>query len=358
MILPYKHAKYITYPNVREKEYIITDQGTIIDLVYKRVVRYFLDKDGYMRVALRVKENSNGRPSMNFSIHRIVAWEFCENPNPEMYNVVNHLDGRVMHNDSTNLEWTSVAGNTQHAETNGLRTSRGEKNRTSIFNEGFAHQVCKLYEEGYSPLDVYHKFYGYDPVRSKAEKSLYFFFYNLKKKTIWPHVTSQYEYSIDIPLNQTEKVFMPNEGSLFSEENVRWICERLEENKPPREITDLIFESKMPNFDINGRKRRNIREAIGRISRGDVWWNISKEYDLPTVVYDRHLDDTRFNEAFRQLIDEGKLQSTIIRDVSKEFSVSQNYVKFHLQKYLREHGFDIKFNSYKKQHSEAGSQMQ
>ena len=125
---------------------------------------------------------------------------------------------------------------------------------------------------------------------------------------------------------------MPNEGSLFSEENVRWICERLEENKPPREITDLIFESKMPNFDINGRKRRNIREAIRRISRGDVWWNISKEYDLPTVVYDRHLDDTRFNEAFRQLIDEGKLQSTIIRDVSKEFSVSQNYVKFHLQK--------------------------
>ena len=349
MILPYKHAKYITYPNVREKEYIITDQGTIIDLVYKRIVRYFLDKDGYMRVSLRVKENENGRPSMNFSIHRIVAWEFCENENPSVNNVVNHLDGIIMHNDSANLEWTTAAGNTQHANAHGLRKSCGEGNATSVYNEGFVRQVCKLYEQGYTPLDVYHKFYGYEPVRSKAEKSLYFLFYNLKKKVAWPHIASQYNYSIDIPRNQVEKVFRPNENSLFSEENVRWICEQLERNVPASEIATMIMESKMPNFTVGDHTRRNIREAVGRISRGDVWWNIVKEYNLPTIVYNRHADDTQFNEAFRQMIDEGKLQSTIVRDVSKEFSVSQNYVKFHLQKYLREHGFETKFNSYEKQ---------
>lgn len=358
-ILPYKHAKYVTYPNVRKKEYIITDQGTIIDLVYKRVVRYYLDKDGYMRVSLRVENPTSSKPSMNFGIHRLVAWEFCDNDDPEVKRIVNHMDGRVMHNESTNLEWTTVAGNTQHADDHNMRNTQGDKNVTSIYNENFVHRICSLYEQGYEPMDVYHKFFGYSPLRSKADKSVYTLLYTLKKKAGWPHITSQYNYPIEINRRRTEKVFLPKASSLFSEENVRWICKQLENGVTVPELANMAMDLQMPNFDPGEHTKRHIRDSIGRIYRGDAWRNISCEYNIPSVVYDLRGNETRFNEAFRQMIDQGMLQSAIIKTVSKEFNVSQNYVRFNLQKYLREHGFETAFNSYKKNDDEnAGSQMQ
>lgn len=358
MLLPYKHAKYVTYPEVREKEYIITDQGTIVDLVYKRIVRYFLDKDGYMRVTLRVNKRSTGKTSANFGVHRLVAWEFCENDDPQAKTVVNHLDARIMHNEPSNLEWTTVAGNTQHADMHELRHIRGDKNVTSIYSEYFVRQICKLYEEGYMPMDVYHKFYGYEPLHSKADKAIYKLLYSLKKKAAWPDVVAEYNYSTEIEKNRTEKVFAPTQNSLFSEENVRWICERLQSGIPARDVAASVIDGQLPNFDMGDHTPRQIRDAVGRISRGDVWWNIVKDYNLPTIVYDRCARDDRFNESFRQLIDQGLLQSKIIMIVAKEFNVAQTYVRFHLQNYLREHGFVPKYNTYVKVNENTGSQVQ
>jgi hypothetical protein len=47
----------------------------------------------------------------NIRIHRLVAIAFVDNPNPDIYNFVNHKDHDKTNNHYKNLEWTDQAGN-------------------------------------------------------------------------------------------------------------------------------------------------------------------------------------------------------------------------------------------------------
>ena len=64
------------------------------------------------------------------SIHRLVAFAFCSNPNK--YNHVNHIDGNKSNNNSENLEWVTCSQNHKHAFKIGLRVpTKGELSGTS-----------------------------------------------------------------------------------------------------------------------------------------------------------------------------------------------------------------------------------
>ena len=67
---------------------------------------------------LRVKLSKNGE-KRRFLVHRLVADAFVTNPNPEVNNVVNHLDCDIHNNSAENLEWTTRSGNLLHASKNG-----------------------------------------------------------------------------------------------------------------------------------------------------------------------------------------------------------------------------------------------
>jgi hypothetical protein len=49
-----------------------------------------------------------------YALHRIMASTFIENLEPEIYNVVNHIDGNKLNNSAANLEWTTIKGNNIH----------------------------------------------------------------------------------------------------------------------------------------------------------------------------------------------------------------------------------------------------
>lgn len=53
-------------------------------------------------------------------IHRLVAFAFINNPKPEEYNQVNHIDGNKKNNKIENLEWCNNSMNQLHAYKNGL----------------------------------------------------------------------------------------------------------------------------------------------------------------------------------------------------------------------------------------------
>ena len=59
------------------------------------------------------------------TLHRLVALAFCEGYEPNL--TVNHIDGNKTNNAPGNLEWISLAKNTEHQWRTGLATGIGEE---------------------------------------------------------------------------------------------------------------------------------------------------------------------------------------------------------------------------------------
>lgn len=62
-------------------------------------------------------------------VHKLVASAFVNNPDPNVYTEVNHIDGDKQNNFPENLEWVTHQQNMQHARINGLYTDQGRRNR-------------------------------------------------------------------------------------------------------------------------------------------------------------------------------------------------------------------------------------
>lgn len=63
------------------------------------------------------------------SIHRLVAEAFIENPQPDTFDQVNHIDANKSNNCVDNLEWCNEKLNMEHASRNGLINKDSEKRK-------------------------------------------------------------------------------------------------------------------------------------------------------------------------------------------------------------------------------------
>ena len=103
------------------------------------------NSDGYLRVRLW----KNGEKHQ-FFVHRLVADAFVVNPNPEVNDVVNHLDCDIHNNSAENLEWTTRSGNMLHAYENGRldRTPEWKANARKAQERGGTHVLGTNISDG------------------------------------------------------------------------------------------------------------------------------------------------------------------------------------------------------------------
>jgi hypothetical protein len=107
--------KIITYPGIKENAYIVTDDG-VVKKADGTEIKQRYEKDGYKVVNLR---SADGKPRTQ-KVHRLVAWEFCENDDPEKKPQVNHINEVKDDNRADNLEWCTHTYNINY----GMRTSK------------------------------------------------------------------------------------------------------------------------------------------------------------------------------------------------------------------------------------------
>ena len=107
------------------------------------MLRQCPDKDGYFTCVL-CKNNI----CINGGVHRIVAKAFVENPKPNEYPIVNHIDCNNQNNRSDNLEWCNNSHNIKHAYRNGrCRDQRGEKHNLAVLTADKVLWIRKNYIE-------------------------------------------------------------------------------------------------------------------------------------------------------------------------------------------------------------------
>lgn len=137
--------------SVRREEYDFIDKaGRKYHREAKIISGHIHPQAGYVGCHYRTDEG-NSRTRM---LHQIVMDTFNPNPNPELYDQINHIDGVKTNNCLNNLEWSNTKLNMQHASKMGLinRDSEKRKQQCKINSlksyEVNRHPVVEYDEEG------------------------------------------------------------------------------------------------------------------------------------------------------------------------------------------------------------------
>ena len=103
--------------NEKEKfvleNYDIFENNTIYSKFTNKFLKLRTDKDGYFDVTLVYNKKGNRMP---FRLHRLIALKYI--PNLDNYKIINHKNLNKQDNRIENLEWCTVAKNTQHGYDN------------------------------------------------------------------------------------------------------------------------------------------------------------------------------------------------------------------------------------------------
>lgn len=103
----------------------------------------WLGRNGYYYVAVKM-----GTTRPKFLVHRLVASAFCEGFDPALS--VNHIDGNKHNNLPSNLEWVTLARNTEHQWGTGLIDIRGVRHPSCKLTDDQVRHVLKCLASGAS----------------------------------------------------------------------------------------------------------------------------------------------------------------------------------------------------------------
>ena len=110
--------------------YEVSNMGKVRSVYrYRRVLKPMISNTGYERVDL-----FKNRRREQFSVHRLVAMAFIDNPNAKPF--VNHKDEHKLNNSADNLEWVTHVENCRYGTAITRRTEHLDYSKRRINNAG------------------------------------------------------------------------------------------------------------------------------------------------------------------------------------------------------------------------------
>lgn len=107
------HNNNLRHAFLEEKpNYIIYNDGRLFSIKSGKFIKPTAYTGGYLRYHIYI----DGKNTV-YKVHRLVAKYFVHNPNPEIYNEVNHKDGNKTNNNADNLEWCDRKYNIHYSKT-------------------------------------------------------------------------------------------------------------------------------------------------------------------------------------------------------------------------------------------------
>jgi hypothetical protein len=227
--------------------YYACKEGFLFDIKQEKFIDGSIDKDGYLLVNLRHKDNSRAR----YKKHRVILQTFNPVPNYKELQV-NHKNGNKADNNIINLEWCTAKENVEHSIITKLRDPELDR---SVINESECRNFCRMLEQGYSPKMIAQYYYTNKEDIEKYARIIG----DIKTKGNLSSISN-----INVPYKYGK--FRSNSYTIFEIEK---ICELLENNNlSVKDISFLIFR------DYN----KKYRDDIKAIKNHKQFTQVSKYY--------------------------------------------------------------------------------
>lgn len=120
----------IVYVNTIKTDYEISNLGNVRR--NNRVLQPGFNNNYYqVKICYYIEKE---RKTKLFSIHRLVALHFVENPDPKNKKYVDHVDGNYLNNNCKNLRWSTLKENSNNINTINKTKERLSKKVKMIYN--------------------------------------------------------------------------------------------------------------------------------------------------------------------------------------------------------------------------------
>lgn len=133
--------------NIRSTDYYRVRSKTTKAFHKGHMIKPNISNTGYLRVCLMAQINKK----KNFSIHRLVAMTFLENPHN--LPLVNHKDGNKLNNYVGNLEFVTASENVKHSYINKLSLS-GENHPYAKLTNNQVLEIRNKLQQGHRGCDL------------------------------------------------------------------------------------------------------------------------------------------------------------------------------------------------------------
>jgi hypothetical protein len=125
------------------ENYEVSTLGEVRNVKTRKTLKVYSNSLGYLQIELWYKDKRK-----KYYLHRLVSLAFI--PNHENKSDVNHRDGCKLHNEVTNLEWTTRKENIHHAVKAGLKKGLiGSNNIKVVLSEEQVKEIKTLHRNGY-----------------------------------------------------------------------------------------------------------------------------------------------------------------------------------------------------------------